>query len=110
MESHIDVRMLQAYDRTKQAVGAGSGRPHVLREAIMACANGGVVSVFGVYGGLVDKFPMGSTLNRSLTLRGGQCHVHRYMAPLMKRILAGEIDPSFVITQRMAWRRPRRVR
>lgn len=54
MESQIDVRPLQAYDRAKQVVGAGSDRPHALREAIMACANGGVVSVIGVYGGLVD--------------------------------------------------------
>ncbi|MGH3900765.1 MAG: zinc-dependent alcohol dehydrogenase [Pseudonocardiaceae bacterium] len=101
MESHIDVRPLQAYDRAKQAVGAESDRPHALREAIMACANGGVVSVIGVYGGLVDKFPMGAIMNRSLRLRAGQCHVHRYMKPLMQRILAGEIDPSFVITHRM---------
>jgi threonine dehydrogenase-like Zn-dependent dehydrogenase len=102
MESHIDVRPLQAYDRAKQAVGVESDRPHALREAIMACANGGVVSVIGVYGGLVDKFPMGAIMNRSLRLRSGQCHVHRYMTPLMQRILAGEIDPSFVITHRMS--------
>jgi threonine dehydrogenase-like Zn-dependent dehydrogenase len=102
MESHIDVRPLQAYDRAKQAIGAESDRPHALREAIMACANGGVVSVIGVYGGLVDKFPMGSIMNRSLRLRAGQCHVHRYMEPLMQRILAGQIDPSFVITHRMS--------
>ncbi len=101
MEAHIDVRPRQAYDRAKQALGAESDRPHALREAIMACANGGVLSVIGVYGGLVDKFPMGSLMNRSLRLRAGQCHVHRYMAPLMQRIRAGEIDPSFVITHRM---------
>ncbi|HEX8761833.1 MAG TPA: hypothetical protein VF734_18105, partial [Pseudonocardiaceae bacterium] len=83
--SHIDVRPLQAYDPAKQAMGVESDRPHALREAIMACANGGVVSVIGVYGGFVDKFPMGSIMNRSLTLRAGQCHVHRYMEPLMKR-------------------------
>jgi len=102
MEAHIDIRPLQAYDRAKQMVGAESDRPHALREAIMACANGGVVSVIGVYGGLVDKFPMGSFMNRSLRMRAGQCHVHRYMKPLMQRIRAGEIDPSFVITHRMA--------
>jgi threonine dehydrogenase-like Zn-dependent dehydrogenase len=102
MESHIDVSPLHAYDRTKQAVRAETDRPHALREAIMACANGGVVSVIGVYGGLVDKFPMGSLMNRSLRMRSGQCHVQRYLPRLMERILAGEIDPSFVITHRMA--------
>jgi threonine dehydrogenase-like Zn-dependent dehydrogenase len=101
MESHIDVTPLEAYDRTKQVVRAESDRPHALREAIMACANGGVVSVIGVYGGLVDKFPMGSLMNRSLRLRAGQCHVHRYVPGLLARILAGEIDPSFVITHRL---------
>ena len=102
MESHIDVRPLQAYDRAKQAVGAETDRPHALREAIMACANGGVVSVIGVDGGLVDKFPMGPIMNRSLTLRSGQCHVHRYMRPLLERIQNLEIDPSMVITHHLS--------
>jgi len=102
MESHIDVAPLHAYDRAKQMLRAEPDRPHALREAIMACANGGVVSVIGVYGGFVDKFPMGPFMNRSLRMRTGQCHVHRYMGPLLERIRAGEIDPSFVITHRMA--------
>jgi len=101
MESHIDVGPLHAYDRAKQVVRAETDRPHALREAIMACANGGVISVIGVYGGFVDKFPMGPFMNRSLRMRTGQCHVHRYMAPLLQRIQAGQIDPSFVITHRM---------
>jgi threonine dehydrogenase-like Zn-dependent dehydrogenase len=67
----------------------------------MACRNGGTVSVIGVYGGLIDKFPMGSLMNRSLTIKTGQCHVQRYMRPLLERIMKGEIDPSFVITHRM---------
>jgi threonine dehydrogenase-like Zn-dependent dehydrogenase len=68
----------------------------------MNCRNGGVVSVIGVYGGFMDKFPAGSFMNRSLTLKTGQCHVHRYMRPLLGRIQNGEIDPSMVITHRLA--------
>jgi len=90
-----------AYDRTKQALMLETERPIALREAIRACRNGGIVSVVGVYGGLIDKFPMGSMLNRGLTMRGGQCHVHRYLEPLLGHIERGEIDPSFVITHRM---------
>ena len=67
----------------------------------MACRSGGVISVAGVYGGFVDKFPMGTIVNRSLTIRSGQTHVQRYMRPLLERIQNGEIDPSFVITHRM---------
>ena len=67
----------------------------------MACRNGGTVSVIGVYGGFIDKFPMGAVMNRSLTIRAGQCHVQRYMQPLLERIQNGEIDPSFVITHRL---------
>ena len=55
----------------------------------------------GVYGGFMDKFPTGSFMNRSLTLKAGQCHVHRYLRPLLQRIQDREIDPSFVITHRM---------
>ena len=101
MEAHHHVGALHAYDRVKQATKAETDRPHALREAIMACRNGGVVSVIGVYAGLVDKFPMGALMNRSLRLRAGQCHVHRYLRPLLDRIQNGDIDPSFVITHRM---------
>jgi threonine dehydrogenase-like Zn-dependent dehydrogenase len=90
-----------AYDRAKQAMMLETDRPIALREAILACRNGGVVSVIGVYGGFIDKFPMGAVMNRSLTIRSGQCHVHRYMRPLLARIRNGEIDPSFVITHRL---------
>jgi threonine dehydrogenase-like Zn-dependent dehydrogenase len=92
---------LYAYDRAKQAMAIETDRPIALREAIMACRNGRTVSVIGVYGGFIDKFPMGSVMNRSLTIRTGQCHVQRYMRPLLERIQRGEIDPSFIITHRM---------
>jgi threonine dehydrogenase-like Zn-dependent dehydrogenase len=90
-----------AYDRAKQALMLETDRPIALREAILSCRNGGVVSVIGVYGGFIDKFPMGAVMNRSLTIRSGQCHVHRYMRPLLERVQNGEIDPSFVITHRL---------
>jgi threonine dehydrogenase-like Zn-dependent dehydrogenase len=92
---------LYAYDRAKQAMAIETDRPIALREAIMACRNGRTVSVIGVYGGFIDKFPMGSVMNRSLTIKTGQCHVQRYMRPLLERIQRGEIDPSFIITHRM---------
>ncbi len=93
--------VVYAYDRVKQAMMMETDRPIALREAIMACRNGGTVSVIGVYGGFIDKFPFGSVMNRSLTIRTGQCHVHRYMQPLLDLIRKGEIDPSFVITHKM---------
>ena len=92
---------IYAYDRVKQALMLESDRPIALRQAIMACKNGGTVSVVGVYGGFIDKFPMGAVMNRSLTIRSGQCHAQRYMKPLLERIQRGEIDPSFVITHIM---------
>jgi len=87
-----------AYDRVKQAVRSETDRPYALRQAILSCRSGGIVSVIGVYGGLIDKFPAGAWMNRSLTLRTGQCHVQRYMRPLLERIELGEIDPTRVIT------------
>jgi len=89
------------YDRAKQALKLETDRPIALRQAIRACRNGGVVSVIGAYGGFIDKFPMGSVMNRGLTIRAGQCDVQKYMQPLLDRIERGEIDPSFVITHRM---------
>jgi threonine dehydrogenase-like Zn-dependent dehydrogenase len=100
MEAHAP-GIMYAYDRFKQALMLETDRPIALRQAIMACRNGGTVSVIGVYGGFIDKFPMGSFMNRSLTMRTGQCHVQRYMKPLLARIENGGIDPSFIITHRM---------
>jgi len=93
-----------AYDRFKQAMMMETDRPIALREAILACRSGGTVSVAGVYGGFIDKFPMGAIVNRSLTIRSGQTHVHRYMRPLLERIEKGDIDPSFVVSHRMQLR------
>jgi threonine dehydrogenase-like Zn-dependent dehydrogenase len=101
MEAHHHVGPLHAYDRAKQAVRLETDRPHVLREAILSCRNGGTISIIGVYGGTVDKFPMGALMNRSLTVRTGQCHVHRYLRPLLERIQNGDIDPSFVISHQL---------
>jgi threonine dehydrogenase-like Zn-dependent dehydrogenase len=98
MEGHNHHVMLDTYDRVKQAVRLETDRPHALREAILACKNGGIVSIIGAYGGFVDKFPIGSAMNRSLTFRMGQCHVHRYLQPLLERVERGDIDPSFVIS------------
>ncbi len=89
-------------DRAMQMMRIQNDRPIALREAITSCGNGGTVSVIGVYAGLIDKFPMNSIMNRSLTVRAGQCHVHRYVKPLLERIQKGELDPTFVITHRMA--------
>ena len=89
------------HDRAKQMLRMQADRPIALREAIYACANGGTVSVVGVYAGIIDKFPMNVVMNRSLTIKTGQCHVHRYMKPLLERIQKGDIDPTFVITHRM---------
>jgi threonine dehydrogenase-like Zn-dependent dehydrogenase len=100
-EAHHPATLLNAYDRGKQAARLETDRPHALREAILACRSGGVVSVIGAYVGFVDKFPMGAVMNRSLTIRSGQCHVQRYLRPLLKRIRAREIDPSFVVSHRM---------
>jgi threonine dehydrogenase-like Zn-dependent dehydrogenase len=92
---------MYAYDRTKQVLRLQPDRPLALRQAIRACRNGGIVSVVGVYGGFIDKFPMGAIVNRGLTLKSGQCHVQRYLRPLLQRIVEGHIDPSFVVTHRL---------
>jgi threonine dehydrogenase-like Zn-dependent dehydrogenase len=90
-----------AYDKVKQALKLQMDRPTAVRDAIMACRNGGIVSILGAYAGFVDKFPLGALMNRGLTIKTGQCHVQRYMKPLLARIERGEIDPSFVVSHHM---------
>ncbi len=87
-------------DKAKAALFLATDRPHVLRQVITSCRKGGTVSVPGVYIGLVDHIPFGAAMNKGLTFRMGQTHTQRYMEPLLRRIEAGEIDPTFVITHR----------
>lgn len=101
MEAHSAIPASQAYDRTKQALRQETERPHALREAILSVRNAGTVSVSGVYGGFMDKCPIGSVMNRSITIKTGQCHVHRYLRPLLEHVRSGAIDPTNVITHRM---------
>lgn len=100
MEAHGHT-ITAGIDRVKAAVKLGTDRPDALRQAIQACKKGGTVSVPGVYGGLLDMVPFGAAFGKGLTFKMGQTHTQRYMKPLLKRILADEIDPSFVITHRI---------
>ena len=90
-----------AHDTIKQKAKIQMDRPMAVREAILACRSAGIVSILGVYAGFVDMFPLGALMNRGLTIKTGQCHVHRYMKPLLERIERGEIDPSFVVSHQM---------
>ena len=90
------------YDKVKQKLRAQADRPTALRMAIQACRKGGTVSIPGVYGGLIDKFPMGAAFGKGLTLTMGQTHFHRYGRPLLDKVMAGELDPSFIITHRVS--------
>jgi threonine dehydrogenase-like Zn-dependent dehydrogenase len=87
--------------RAKAAAYLGTDRPHVLREAIMCCRKGGTLSIPGVYIGFLDKIPFGAAMNKGLTMKMGQTNVQKYLEPLLSKVEAGEIDPSFVITHRV---------
>jgi len=100
MEAHYTGPMW-VIDRTKQALKLQPDRPGVLRQVIMACRKGGTVSVPGVYGGFIDKMPMGAYVNKGLTMKTGQTHMMRYMKPLLELIQGGKIDPSFVVSHRV---------
>ncbi|MBD2453286.1 glutathione-dependent formaldehyde dehydrogenase [Nostoc sp. FACHB-87] len=97
MEAH-GTDAMAFYDKVKQAVRLETDRPTALRQVILSAGKGGHVSIAGVYGGFLDKIPMGSAMNKGLTFKMGQTHVHRYLKPLLNHIENGDLDPSFVIT------------
>ena len=88
------------YDEVKQTLRLETDRSHALRQAIRCCAKGGTISISGVYGGLLDKFPLGAAFGKGLTFRMGQTHVQRYAPKLLALIEEGIVDPSFVISHR----------
>ncbi|WP_206455769.1 zinc-dependent alcohol dehydrogenase [Aurantimonas marina] len=100
MEAHAPYGAEHLYDRAKQAVMAETDRPHVLREMIYVCRPGGIISVPGVYGGMVDKIPFGAAMNKSLTFRMGQTHVNKWAGDLLNRVQDGQFDSTFMITHR----------
>ena len=101
MEAH-GTDAMAFYDKAKQAVRLETDRPTALRQVLVACRKGGHVSLAGVYGGFLDKVPMGAAFNKGLTLKMGQTHVQRYLRPLLEHVQNGDIDPSFVITHKMS--------
>lgn len=102
LEAHASGHIDSMLDRAKQAVMLESDRAHVLREMIYVCRPAGILSIPGVYGGLIDKVPFGALMNKGLTVRTGQTHVNRWTSDLLARIEAGQIDPTFVITHSVA--------
>src|SRR5712691_8901467 len=100
MEAH-GTSLDAVYDRAKMAMFLATDRLHALRQAIQTCRKGGTVSIPGMYGGFLDKVPLGAAFAKSLTLKMGQTHVHKYLRPLLARIEQGDIDPAFVITHRL---------
>jgi len=100
LEAH-GVGLEGAYDKAKQAVRLETGRPHVLRQMMLACRKGGTLSIMGVYAGFVDKIPMGAAMNKALTFKMGQMFGQKYMPMLLDRVLEGEVDPSRVFTHQL---------
>jgi threonine dehydrogenase-like Zn-dependent dehydrogenase len=101
LEAHGAGSLGARYDRVKQMAWMATDRLQALRQAINACRPGGTVSIPGVYGGYLDKVPMGAAFAKGLTFKMGQTHVHRYMRPLLDRVVGGQIDPTFVISHRL---------
>ncbi len=99
-EAHAGGTLDGTLDAVKTSVMLATDRPHVMRQAIMACRKGGTISIPGVYVGYGDKIPIGAAMNKGLTIKQGQTHTHKYMPLLLEKIESGEIDPSFVITHR----------
>jgi threonine dehydrogenase-like Zn-dependent dehydrogenase len=98
LEAHATGSIDSMYDRAKQAMMLETDRPHVLREMMYVCRPAGVLSIPGVYGGLLDKIPLGAVMNKGLTIRTGQTHVNRWTDDLLNLVVENQIDPSFVIT------------
>lgn len=101
MEAHGSTYLESAYDKVKTNLFMETDRPHAVRQVINCCRKGGTVSIAGVYGGLADKIPLGALMNKGLTIKTGQTHVHKYIPKLLEYIQTGAIDPSFVVTHRV---------
>jgi threonine dehydrogenase-like Zn-dependent dehydrogenase len=101
LEAHGSGTIDAVMDKVKTSAGLATDRAHAIRSAVHNCRKGGTVSIPGVYGGLIDKFPLGAAFAKGLTLKMGQTHVPRYLRPLLEKIAGGILDPTFIITHRL---------
>jgi threonine dehydrogenase-like Zn-dependent dehydrogenase len=101
LEAHGSNLLEHVYDKVKTNLMLETERPAALRQTILCCRKGGTVSVPGVYGGFADKIPLGAFMNKGLTIKTGQTHVHRFVSELLGFVRQGRIDPSFVVTHRL---------
>jgi threonine dehydrogenase-like Zn-dependent dehydrogenase len=101
MEAHGSNMLEHVYDKVKTNLFLETDRPAAIRQAIECCRKAGTVSIAGVYGGIDDKIPIGAMMNKGLTIKTGQTHVHKYVPELLDIIRQGKIDPSFVVTHRI---------
>jgi threonine dehydrogenase-like Zn-dependent dehydrogenase len=100
MESHGAEGTMEKISSAVKSTLSASDRPYALNEAIKSCRPGGVVSVPGVYIGAGVPVAMGAFMNKGLTMKTGQTHVHKYMKKLMQLIEEGKIDPVSIITHK----------
>ena len=100
MEAHSNT-LVGKYDSVKQALMMETDRPYVLRQAIQAVRKGGTLSIPGVYGGVLDKVNFGAAFGKGIHMNMGQTHMQKYLAPLLKFVEDGKIDPSFLISHRI---------
>jgi threonine dehydrogenase-like Zn-dependent dehydrogenase len=101
MESH-GVTADSMMDKVKAAVKLVTDQTHGLRQAIVACRKGGKLSIPGVYGGVTDKFPIGALMEKGLSVKSGQTHVQKYMPQLLKMVMEGKLNTTFLISHRMS--------
>jgi threonine dehydrogenase-like Zn-dependent dehydrogenase len=78
-----------------------AGSATAISWAIHTVRKGGTVVLIGVYGPPWNLVPMGTAMNKGLTLRMGQCNTRRYMPHLLEHIRAGRIDARRLISHRM---------
>ncbi len=77
----------------------GDAPSQALRWAIPAAAKAGTVGVIGVYPPQHTSFPLGSAMNRNLTIKLGNCNHRRYAPGLLSRIATGAADPTTVLSK-----------
>ena len=78
---------------------AAVDRLDALRTAISVVRRGGLVSVVGVYGGMLDPLPMMEIFDRQLTLRFGQANVLNWVPQLLP-LVEDPTDPLGVLDLR----------
>lgn len=98
-EQEVDEVAPERHPKGEQWV-PGDAPSQVLQWGVEAVAKAGTLAIIGVYPDSAKHFPIGTAMNKNLSLQMGNCNHRTYMGRILELVRTGVLDPTQVLTHR----------